>query len=293
MGLRIVGFHAMAFAYRFIAGWAEQRGHELILVVTSPGRANHQSMAERYGNSVAELIAAAPPTQNFLVTQRMKGVAAPVIRALAPDLVLSATFPHRIPPEIVAIPRLGAVNLHPTPLPRGRGSNPMRLIYEGDREISGALHRITPEWDAGPILGLQTRPLPEDLTEQALGAAMMDAVGAALDEGVERAIAGESGAPQDETAATYAAAFTDAECRLDWSELGRTLQRRTLALNFQSGLRAQGEIAGQLHAIRTVRPVPGSASGAPGTVVEQHGDRFVICSGDGLVEVAVGPGGNW
>jgi hypothetical protein len=27
-GLRIVGFHAMAFAYRFVAGWAAQRGHD-------------------------------------------------------------------------------------------------------------------------------------------------------------------------------------------------------------------------------------------------------------------------
>jgi methionyl-tRNA formyltransferase len=282
----------MAFAYRFVAGWAAQRGHELILVVTSPGRANGEPLAERYGNSVAELIAAAPPSQDFLVTRRMKSVAAPIIRALEPDLILSATFPLRIQPEVVAIPRLGAVNLHPTPLPRGRASNPLRLIYEGDREIGGALHRITPEWDAGPILSLQTRPLPADLTEEPLGAALMQAVGAALDEGVGRAIAGEPGEPQDETVATYATAFTDAECRLDWGEPGRTLQRRALALNFQTGLRALGEVAGQRHAVRSVRPIPGSARGMPGTLVERHGDRLIVCAGDGLVEVELGSGGD-
>jgi methionyl-tRNA formyltransferase len=288
-GLRIVGFHVMPLVYRFIADWAARRGHRLILVVTSPGRIDGPPIEAHYGNTVADLVAAAPPGQDFLVTRRMKTVAAPVIRALAPDLVLSSTFPHRIPQEIVDIPRLGAVNLHPTPLPRGRGSNPARLIYEGDEVVGGTLHRIVPEWDAGPILSVQTRPLPEPLTVEGVLGIMIEAVGTALDEGVQRAIAGEPGVPQDESRATYVTAFTEAEYRLDWREPARTLQRRTLALNFPGGARARGEIDGAWSAVRSVTPVPGASSGAPGTLVERRGDRLIVRAGDGLVEVELGP----
>ena len=72
-----------------------------------------------------------------------------MIAALAPDLIVSATYPHRIPPEVTAIPRYGAVNLHPSPLPRGRGPNPQRLIYEGDPIIGGTLHRMSPSSTPG------------------------------------------------------------------------------------------------------------------------------------------------
>jgi methionyl-tRNA formyltransferase len=288
-GLRIVGFHVMPMVYRFVAEWVERAGHRLVLVVTSPGRV-HESVEERYGSSVADLLAAVPPSQDVLVSRRMKSVITPVVRALAPDLILSATFPHRLPPELVAIPRLGAVNLHPTPLPRGRGGNPLRLLYEGDREASATLHRIVPEWDAGPILSLQSRPIPEGATAAELGATMIEALVAALDEGVARTVAGEPGEPQDERLATEALPFTEAERRLDWREPGRTLQRRALALNFPIGARAVGEISGSCYPVRAVRPLPGASCGAPGTLIERRDDTLIVCAGDGPVAVEVGSG---
>jgi methionyl-tRNA formyltransferase len=170
------------------------------------------------------LVAALPQEQDVLVTTRTRQTAAPVIASLAPDLIVCASFPQRIPDEVTAIPRYGAVNYHPGPLPRGRGPNPQRLIYEGDQTATGTLHRIAPELDSGPILSQRTRRLPDALTRGDILGAWVDLFVEALDEGIARAVAGEPGDPQDEALATYVAPFTLKERLLCWDEPALTSQ---------------------------------------------------------------------
>jgi methionyl-tRNA formyltransferase len=105
---------------------------------------------------------------------------------------------------------------------------------------------------------------------------------------MSRAIAGDPGEPQDEDEATYAAPFTEAECRLDWTEPGRTLQRKTVALNFPVLVRARAEIAGEVWGVRRVRPLAeAGVCGEPGSLVGRAGSVLTICAGDGPVEVEV------
>lgn len=185
-GLRVVTFNVIPPAYALVADWAARHRHRLVLVVTPPGR-----QGERYGEGHRELIAAVPGNQDILVTTRVRRTAAPTIAALAPDRLVSANFPHRIAPEVPAIPRFGAVNLHPAPLPQGRGPAPQRLIYDGGLTVAGTLHRIEPEFEAGAILGQQTQSLPAEVTPVAILAAWGKVLAAALKVGVPQAIAGD------------------------------------------------------------------------------------------------------
>lgn len=280
--LRIVSFNVLPMAYAMVAAWARQRGHRIVLLVTSP-------QSERYGAGHRELIAALPAEQEVLLTTRMRRTVAPVIAALSPDLIVAATFPHRIPPEVTAIPRYGAVNLHPAPLPRGRGPNPPRLIYEGDLTVAGTLHRIAPEFDVGPILSQHTRRLPDEVTSEAIFAAWGELLVAALDEGVARAVAGEPGIVQDETLATYAAPFSGDECWLCWDEPALTIQRRAAALNLM-GPQARAVIYDDPVIVTSVRTRPGlTLAASPGTVLSSNGDTFVLRVADGTVEVRTRP----
>ena len=92
----------------------------------------------------------------------------PLIAAAEPDLLISATFPHKLPASVLAIPRLGAFNLHPTLLPQGRGPNPQRLVYEGAETLGATLHQTTADFDAGAMFSRQKAPLPDDLTGEAI-----------------------------------------------------------------------------------------------------------------------------
>ncbi|HZB29225.1 MAG TPA: formyltransferase family protein [Streptosporangiaceae bacterium] len=277
--LRIVAMNAVLYGYQLIADWAERRGHHITLVVTPPA-----SRLKRYGDA-PHLPLVLPESQDVLVSAKLDTVAPRAIAALEPDLVISSAFPRRIPTEITAIPRYGAVNLHPAPLPRGRGLNPLRHIYEGDEVVGATLHRIEPEFDAGAILSQRIRPLPADVSGQVIYEMWTQMLAEVLDEGTERAIKGDYGTPQDEAQATYPAQFTPEERLLDWDEPARTVQCRAAALNVRTPI-ARARIGDEEVLVYDVRCLTSSApAGAPGTIVERFDDGVVVRVRDGAVRV--------
>jgi methionyl-tRNA formyltransferase len=283
-GLRIVTFNVLPPAYQMVAGWAQQLGHKIVLVVTTPGPTTRPMPMYR------GVVNAAPRDQDVLITTRLRRVAAPLIRELKPDLVLSMTFPYRIPPEITSIPRYGAVNLHPAPLPYYRGPNPIRMVYEGFPTIGATLHRTEEDFDTGVIYSLQTAPLPEPTTPEAVMATWAPLMMKALADGVARAVAGESGTPQDHSKATYAAEFTEAEHWLNWSEPQVVLQRKVTALNLFGQPTAKARIDGASYLVARVEPLPDvAAKAAAGAVLERSEDSLIVCVGDGALRVQATP----
>jgi methionyl-tRNA formyltransferase len=282
-GLRIVTFNVLPPAYGLVARWAEEHGHTIALVVTTPGPSTRRTP------SYSGVVAMAPPGIDVLVTTRLRRVALPLIRALRPDLIVSLTFPYRIPPEITAIPRYGAVNLHPAVLPSYRGPNVARPIYEGAAEIGATLHWTAEEYDNGRILSQCTAPLPEDVTEEVVMALWIPLMMRAFAEGVARAIAGDPGTPQDHARATYAAPFTEGEHWLDWAETKYTLQRKAIALNLFGSSAAKAQIAGEPYRVQRVEALPDADTVSPGVVLDRTEGGFVIGVADGAVRVTAVP----
>lgn len=126
----------------------------------------------------------------------LRSMGAPAVReALAsyrPDLVCVACWPWRIPPALLAVPRLGFLNLHPSPLPELRGPDPLFWAFQQGRERSAVtLHWMDAGLDTGPIAAQAPFELPEGIgwtaaeeRAAALGASL-------LAELVPRLIAGE------------------------------------------------------------------------------------------------------
>ena len=278
--LRIVAFNMFPPAYEGVATWAASRGHKIVLLVTLPGGGEG-----RYGES-PHLASLVPPEQDVLVSKRLKTTVPAVVRAMEPDLIISATFAKRIPPVVTEIPRYGALNFHPAPLPRGRGPNPQRVIYEGDQTTAVTLHRIVPEFDAGAILSQPTLPLPDAITPEFVLGSWLTMLHDALDEGVARAVAGDFGTVQDESQATYAAPFTPEELVLNWDEPALTVQRRATALNLV-GPHAQAMLDGRLVTVQDVHAVPDSPRAVPGTILERTGDLRIVRVADTAVQMTI------
>ncbi len=280
MSLRIVTCNVMVMAYEIVAEWVARHGHQIVLLVTSPA-----ATAERYGASYLDLVDLAAPRHQVLVTSQLRA-AAPLIAAARPDLLLSATFPHKLPASVTSIPRLGAYNLHPTPLPQGRGPNPQRLIYEGADTVGATLHQTTPEFDAGAIFSRQEAPLPEDLTGEAIFGVWRKLASAALEDGIPRVLAGEPGDPQDETLASYGAPFAPEERWLSWDRPLQLLRRQVAVL-------APGAFAildGRPVAILSLNAEPMSLPDVPPGTVLNHGDGGAsVRVQDGVVHVTFIP----
>lgn len=118
------------------------------------------------------------------------------LREYAPDLVVMASFDQIVKPDVLAIPRLGWMNIHPSRLPQHRGPDPIYwAIAQGDSEAGITLHWTVERIDAGPILEQRLTPvLPTDTAGTlakrlvATGLEAMDAAVARLTAGDIRAV---------------------------------------------------------------------------------------------------------
>src|SRR5688500_11369012 len=85
------------------------QGHGIVAAVTS----------SRRDFGYLDVVRTLQPAVDVLVSDRPQRWAA-MLAPLRPDLIIANVFPRRLPADLLALPRLGAVNLHATPLPRYR-----------------------------------------------------------------------------------------------------------------------------------------------------------------------------
>ena len=287
--LKVVTFNFLPIAYDLVTQWIHDQGHQHLLAVTTPGPKSRPTPAYK------GIVTNAPRNVDILVTTKLRGVATPLIRALQPDLIVCFSFPYRITPELCAIPRLGAVNLHPAVLPAYRGPNVFRSFYEGWPEFGATTHWIAEEYDTGNILSQKAAPLPEEVTPENIYSIWGPLISETLAEGLERAIAGDPGTPQDDSQASYAAPFTEAETWLDLSEPQRVIQRKVTALNFGPETLAKVRVNNESFAVTAVSLSPPQTSTAqPGTCLERNEETLLVQAADGPIRLQIKPmtGGN-
>ena len=144
------------------------------------------------------------------------------VSALRPDLILVAAYGKFIPDTILELAPIGALNLHPSLLPRWRGACPVpAAILAGDRETGVTIHFVVNEMDAGAILGQAAMPITEhdragDLMARlaVLGADLYVAT-------IEGWLAGRiTPQTQDHTQAIWCDRLRKQDGRLDWTRPG-------------------------------------------------------------------------
>jgi methionyl-tRNA formyltransferase len=172
----------------------------------------------RYGppGQTGDLVMAAGDELDVLLPARRSTIA-PLLASVEPDLVVCTGFPWKIPPEALAVPRLGWLNGHPSLLPRHRGPLPVAwAIREGDDEIGITFHRMDAELDTGPMLAQRSYPLGEPKLPDVFYPEFGQTVGEALAEALEKLAAEDEGTPQGE-GGSYETFFTEEDAWLDLS----------------------------------------------------------------------------
>jgi methionyl-tRNA formyltransferase len=86
-----------------------------------------------------------------------------VIRDSNPDLLLSASYSKILPKSDIELPKLGAINIHPSLLPKYRGGDPLsEIIINGDKIAGQTIHFMDEGVDTGDIIDQVTFPLSEN-----------------------------------------------------------------------------------------------------------------------------------
>ena len=87
------------------------------------------------------------------------------LREFNADLFVTAAYGQILSAELLSIPRLGAINVHASLLPKYRGAAPIQFaIINGETETGITIFRIEPKLDAGPILGVVKTDIGEKET---------------------------------------------------------------------------------------------------------------------------------
>lgn len=242
---------------------------------------------------------AAPPvkelalTRNIPVYQPAKmrdGEALRVLKSLAPDLAVVVAFGRVLPPELLAVPKLGCVNVHASLLPKLRGAAPIQwAVIQGLAATGVSTMFIAEELDAGDIiLQRETAIAPEETAGELFE--RLSLLGAdCLSETVPLLLAGT--APrraQDHAAATWAPPLEKSAAWLDFTASPAALRDRVRGLN--PAPMAKTRLDGKMLKILKVRPADPGLSGAPGQVLDPA--RLIVACGGGAVElVTVQPEG--
>jgi methionyl-tRNA formyltransferase len=187
----------------------------------------------RYGTlpDIGELVMGAAPELDVLLPARRSTIAS-LLASVEPDLVVCMGFPWKVPPDALAVPRLGWLNGHPSLLPRHRGPLPVAwAIREGDEEIGITFHRMDTELDTGPILAQRHYPLGELQPPDTFYPELGPTVGETLAEALERLEAGDEGTPQPE-GGSYESFFDEDDLWLDLSRPAAEVHRLAWAWRY-------------------------------------------------------------
>lgn len=277
--LRVITFNFLPFAYNLLTKWIHDNNHKHVLAVTTPGPTTRPTP------SYKEIVTNAPRNVDILVTTRLRNVATPLIRELKPDLILCLSFPYKLTPELIAIPRIGTVNTHPSILPAWRGPNPFRMFYEGAEEYGFTTHWMDAEFDTGNILSQKSEKTPDELSIEQIFPGWVKLATAALYEGMEKALAGDEGTPQDDSKSSYAAPFTEEDMWLDLSESRNVVRRKGLALNMTGAGVAKIKLDGKSYRVMKLERIDEQNLIAPA----DNDDIRIVQASDGALKLTVQP----
>lgn len=286
MAMRIVLFGTGEFALPTFRALIESDEHLVVGVYTQPdrtGRGHH-----RHVNQVKELA-----LQHDVPVFQPQKVNAPeeldVLRSLNADVFVVAAYGQILKPEFLAIPPLGAFNLHGSLLPRHRGAAPVQYsIWEGDADAGVTIFQIEPALDSGPMIGKVSTPIGEKETSGELMLRLAE-LSVALTQTALRQLADGTAVfePQDESLVTLSPKIRKEQGIIDWSQSATEIDCHVRAMQPWPKASTWLHIDDRkpLRCILVdVEPVSGGKTNSPGTLL-LNDESLGAATGDGELRI--------
>jgi len=285
VALRIVFCGTPEFAVPSLKRLIAEPDFEIAGVVSQPDRPSGRG--KKIHSSPVKL-AAVPAGVPVFQPEKIKSEEGyQYFRRIAPDAVVIIAYGQIISPRLIAIPRLGWINLHASLLPKYRGAAPINwAIVKGEKVTGLTTMQIDAGLDTGPTLLKYETGIGADETAPELAAQLADAGAPLVVDTLRKLAAGEiSPSPQDNSQATLAPILKKEDGRIDWW---------LNAFNIYNRMRGMQPWPGAFTTFRgkncrvwgkPLKPV--SAGGMPGVILPSEEDgMLVICGGSTVLRVA-------
>ena len=227
--LRVVFMGTPSFAVPALDALVDA-GHDILGVYTQPDRRSGR------GRRVTE-----PPVKQA-ATERGLTVFQPAslrrdedarreIASLEPDLIVVAAYGLFLPAETLAVPPLGALNIHPSMLPKHRGPSPVATaILEGDVAMGVTVMQLDEGMDSGPIIAQMETDIGDEETAEELTSRLFDMGAKLLADTTPLWQAGEiAPKPQRGSDATITRLLKREDGAIDWAGPAEYIARQVRA----------------------------------------------------------------
>lgn len=205
-----------------------------------------------------------------------------------PDFIFTIEYDKLLDPMILAIPRIGTINIHFSPLPRHRGHFPVVWSLLEDDEAGITLHWVTEKIHAGDIIATQKIQIEPEDTAYSLYMKLTKVGLELFKSNFPKIIKGT--APrirQDESQASYHAVGYPEQRIINWNKSAKEIDRFIRALTFPEFDSARTYFHDMeisiLHPVEVLPPGSNGSLHAPGTIVKIGPDGLVVQTGDGVI----------
>ncbi len=158
---------------------------------------------------------------SVLQPEKLDDTVAREINKVGIDLFVVASYGKIIPEHILTLPKHGAINIHPSLLPKFRGPTPIQTTLLSREKETGITYLLMDaQVDHGPILKQIPYPIKKGDTFNSLMRGMFAKAAEELPEVITEYLEGKSiPTPQDDTAATFTKTITKRDGYLDMQHL--------------------------------------------------------------------------
>lgn len=294
--VRIVFWGTSDFAIPALSALLEN-SFQIVAVITNQDEPTGRSQeltspptkvwAEKHGIQVLQ-----PKTLKELVLNQGKSDFPQAVRLPEADIYIVAAYGKIIPKEILTIPSLGVLNIHPSLLPRWRGPSPVQYtILSGDQETGVTIIKMDELMDHGLIVGVSkfelpfpSRPTYRELHDQLsqLGAELLIKI---LSKYIRDEI---TPVPQDEFKTTFSKMLKRDSGRIDWKKSAVEIDRLIRAFSPWPGAWTIWPLGDKLLRIKVEKGLEfkdAPPEGSPGYTWQRSGDELMVKAGAGSLFV--------
>ncbi len=216
-----------------------------------------------------------------------------ILTHLSPDIIVTTAYGGYIGKQIRLLPKFGCINLHPSMLPKYRGSSPIRTaLLNGDSITGNTIYRLTSKIDAGPIYLQETIQITAEhnlsLLEHDLAVQGANLLVKALRQIANNSICEQ---PQDNDLATYTKKLASEDQKIDWNYTAKEIYHQIQSLSFEPG--AITSFRGKPIKILAAKVSEITSNASPGIVrsIEKHQGILVSTKDYDLLITCVQPTG--
>lgn len=204
----------------------------------------------------------------------------------APDLLVVVAYGLILPDWLLAWPRIAAVNVHASILPRWRGAAPIqRAILAGDSVTGVSIMQMDTGLDTGSVYRIDETPIANDETALELHDRLALLGAQSLVSTIPGILDGSAIAtPQQDALATYAHKITKSESIIDWSCSAVDIDRKVRG--FAGWPVAESKLSdGRRIRIWSTHALDTPSSEPPGTIVVAAADGIDVATGSGTLRI--------